>query len=60
MSPNKKMLAAALLLACWFGLVLAGQASAPDFVAVLRDCLVGLGVFTAALVSPGAANPPKE
>lgn len=39
------MLAAALLFAAWYALVLTGQAPVADFVTGLRDALIALGVF---------------
>ena len=40
-----KLIAGALILLAWGGLVIAGYTPAADFVTVLRDTLVGLGAF---------------
>lgn len=45
-------MSAALLLAIWAALVFTGQAPVEGFVTMLRDALLGLGLFTAALSKP--------
>lgn len=42
---DQKFIAGALILLVWGGLVLAGYTPAADYVTVLRDTLLGLGVF---------------
>ena len=52
MTPKDKLIAAALLFAAWGGLVLAGMVPATDFTTAIRDALIGLGVFQAAMTNP--------
>jgi len=49
---DQKMIAGALILLVWFGLVIGGYTPAAEFVSVLRDTLIGLGIYKAVLVSP--------
>ena len=55
MSTEYKAALAILLFMAWGGLVMNGLAPAADFVTALRDALIGLGVFHAALTKPGEA-----
>lgn len=52
MKTEHKAALAILLFMAWGGLVMNGLASAADFVTALRDALIGLGVFHAALTKP--------
>lgn len=52
MSPREKLLSAALLLAIWAALVFTGKAPVDGFITMLRDALLGLGLFTATLSKP--------
>ena len=52
MTPLHKMIAATMLFSAWGALVLMGETSADGFVVALRDALLALGVFTAALSNP--------
>lgn len=52
MTTREKMFAAALLFGAWGGLVVMGMAPVSDFVIGLRDALIALGVFQAALTNP--------
>lgn len=58
MTPKEKLIAAGALFATWGGLVVFGLVPAADFTTAIRDALIGLGVFQAALTNPG--NAPKE
>ena len=40
-----KLIAGALILLAWGGLVVTGFAPAAEYVSVLRDTLIGLGAF---------------
>lgn len=52
MTPREKFLAAFLLFATWAAFVIAGLADAKTFVDSLRQALIALGVFQAALADP--------
>ncbi len=52
MKTEYKASLAILLFMAWGGLVMNGLAPAADFVTALRDALIGLGVFHAALTQP--------
>jgi len=52
MTPLHKMIAAGLLLTTWAALVFLKMAPVADFVNVLRDALLALGVFTATVSIP--------
>ena len=42
---DQKLIAGALILLAWGGLVVAGYAPAAEYVSVLRDTLIGLGAY---------------
>lgn len=52
MENRHRLEAALFLFIVWGGMVLLGKASPSDFVTALRDALVALGVFHAALADP--------
>ena len=52
MTNIQKIICAAVLLTAWGALVVCGMAPVPDFITALRDALVALGVFTAAMSNP--------
>ena len=52
MTPREKAFAAAAIIAAWGGLVAIGLSPVDQFVQVLRDALIGLGVFSAAMANP--------
>lgn len=47
MNFDKKFWGAVVILAVWGALVVSGFAPAADYLTVLRDVLIGLGVFHA-------------
>ena len=49
---DQKFIAGALILLAWGGMVIAGYTPAAEFVSVLRDTLIGLGVYKAVLTTP--------
>lgn len=49
---DHKLIAGALILLGWGALVVTGLAPAADYVAVLRDTLVGLGAFKMITTTP--------
>ena len=52
MSATQKFAAAVLLFLAWGALVVLGMVPVDPFVTALRDALIALGVFTAALSNP--------
>lgn len=52
MSATQKFAAAVLLFLAWGAMVVLGMVPVDPFVTALRDALIALGVFTAALSNP--------
>lgn len=52
MTTNQKFLAAVLLFAAWGALVFLQLVPVDQFVTAIRDALISLGVFSAALTNP--------
>lgn len=52
MPQRHRMLASIALIAIWLGLVLAGLTPVQEFVSMVRDALVALGIYHAALKNP--------
>lgn len=51
MTPIQKIICAVLLFAAWGALVMMHDAPADQFVTGVRDALIALGVFTAAVTN---------
>lgn len=49
---DQKMIAGAVILLAWGGLVVGGYAPAAEYVSVLRDTLIGLGAFKMITTAP--------
>lgn len=52
MTSTQKFAAAILLFLAWGALVILGYVPVDQFVIALRDALISLGVFSAALTNP--------
>jgi hypothetical protein len=50
---QQKMIIGGVILAIWGGLVVAGLTDATSYVQLLRDMLMGLGLYHTALKKPG-------
>lgn len=50
---HQKLIVGGVIIAIWGGLVLAGLTDARDYVQLLRDVLIGLGIYHTALKRPG-------
>lgn len=50
---QQKLIIGGVILAIWGGLVLAGLTDAGSYVQLLRDILVGLGIYHSTLRKPG-------
>lgn len=61
MSAELKVLLGVLLFGAWAIFVANGLAPVTDFVTFIRDALIGLGIFGAALTNPKGkgAHPPE-
>lgn len=57
MTSTLKVLCAILLFAAWSALVMQGLTPVEQLVTAIRDALVALGVFTAAMTTPGDPKP---
>ena len=53
MLKAQKLIVGGVIIAIWGGLVLAGLTDARDYVQLLRDVLIGLGIYHTALKHPG-------
>ena len=49
---SQKFIAAAVLFAAWFALVVFFKAPMSDFITAIRDALIALGVFHVTLTNP--------
>jgi len=59
--PDVKCITAAVILGLWFVLVLTGKAPAGEFIDLLRNVLLGLGVYhTVSNLQPVPRDPPAN
>ena len=52
MTEREKYMAVLLMFVMWGGLVYLGLTPAAGLIQAMRDCLIGLGIFQAALTVP--------